>query len=90
MNSKSPAKTPKGVALTLCSYDADEHHVELELSQTRIGKIVKFQFGIMDNEVEEIAGRLVSWQHSTISIVEMFRVSDILILLISTEVGSLS
>lgn len=58
VQSKTP-KTPK-VALTLCSFDVEEHHVELELSQTRIGKIVKFQFGILDNEAEEIAENLVS------------------------------
>ena len=57
VQSKTP-KTPK-VALTLCSFDVEEHHVELELSQTRIGKIVKFQFGILDNEAEEIADNLV-------------------------------
>ena len=54
-----PPKTPKAVNLTLCSFDADEHKVELELSQTRVGKIVKFQFGVMDNETEEIAQQLV-------------------------------
>ena len=57
---KSPVKTPKGVSLKFCDFDIEEQHIELELSQTRIGKIVKFQFGIMDNEAEEIAERLVS------------------------------
>lgn len=55
---KTP-KTPK-VALRLCSWDYEDQHVELELSQTRIGKIVKFQFGILDNDPEEISDKLVS------------------------------
>jgi len=59
---KTP-KTPKAVNLTLCSFDADEHKVELELSQTRVGKIVKFQFGVMDNETEEIAQQLILSGH---------------------------
>ena len=54
---KTP-KTPK-VALRLCSWDYEDQHVELELSQTRIGKIVKFQFGILDNDPEEIAEKMV-------------------------------
>jgi len=58
---KTP-KTPK-VALRLCSWDYEEQHVELELSQTRIGKIVKFQFGILDNDPEEIAEKLVKEGH---------------------------
>lgn len=58
-----PPKTPKAVNLTLCSFDADEHKVELELSQTRVGKIVKFQFGVMDNETEEIAQQLILSGH---------------------------
>ena len=61
--SSKPPKAPK-IALTLCSFDVEENHVELELSQTRIGKIIKFQFGIMDNEAEEIADRLVSTDHA--------------------------
>lgn len=55
---KTP-KTPK-VALRLCHWDYEEQHVELELSQTRIGKIIKFQFGICDNDPEEIAEKMVT------------------------------
>ncbi|XP_063681254.1 serine/threonine-protein kinase WNK3-like isoform X3 [Bolinopsis microptera] len=58
---KTP-KTPK-VALRLCSWDYEDQHVELELSQTRIGKIVKFQFGILDNDPEEIAEKMVKEGH---------------------------
>ena len=63
VNNTKPSKTAKGVNLTLCQYEDEDSRVELELMQPRSGKVVKFQFGVMDNEAEEIADNLINQGH---------------------------